>query len=341
MLSGHIALSRASGRGLAVAFMLAFTLQAALLLVQLLSPGLLPTGLRAATGSSLPVLLYLFFSRSRADVAAWRWRDAAHALPVALLIALVATPGSGWLIDAALLLIELGYALAILSSDRRDAEQPVRRRARHAAAGFLLAMAASDLWIGWELSRGVVLGWGASFTVTACLLVAGVAALFVAAWRDPEWLVRLHDRVRDSAPETPTNSEPNDIADADRQLCSRLDELFRSRRSFAEFGIGLDDVAKQLKVPPRQLSTAVNRVQGRGFRTLLNDYRVEDAARQLADPSLAGKPITEVMFDAGFQTKSSFNKEFMARRAVSPSQFRKDRCSPRPLSAAAAAAAES
>lgn len=325
MLAGHLALSRSRGRGLALAFLLAFALQSGLLLAQLLQPGLLPAGLRAPTGSALPVLLYLFFARSRLEAGPWRWRDAAHVLPVLGMACLVAVPDAGWRIDAALLLIELGYALAILSGDRRDADNAWRRLARHTAVGFLLVMAACDIWIGWDLARGATLGWTTSTMVALALLVSAVGALFVTAWRDPEWLARLRDTARDTGPLPTPDLPPDEGADADRLLCGRLDTLFRTTRSYAEFGIGLNDVARRLGVPPRQLSAAVNRIHGRGFRTLLNDYRVEDAVRQLASDAMGSKSITDVMFDAGFQTKSSFNKEFVARRLVSPSQYRQAR----------------
>lgn len=322
MLAGHLALSRTRERGPALAFLLAFTLQCGLLLVQLLRPGLLPAGLRAATGSALPVLLYLFFARSRPGAGAWRPRDGVHVLPVALVTCLVVMPNASWRIDAALLLIELGYALALLSSDRRDREHWGRQQARQVAAAFLLAMAGCDVWIGWELAAGGSLAWMPSLTIALGLLTLSVGALFVLAWRDPEWLVRWRDNARHE-PKAPPALAPVLESDSDYRLCARLDALFQSTRRYAEFGIGLDEVAIMLGVPARQLSAAVNRVRGRGFRTLLNDFRVDDAARQLADAGLAGKPITEVMFDAGFQTKSNFNKEFVARLGVPPSLYRK------------------
>jgi AraC-like DNA-binding protein len=161
------------------------------------------------------------------------------------------------------------------------------------------------------------------------VLVVSVAVLFVVAWRDPEWLIRLRDTARESAsasapaPAPLPAPPPVEGVEAERQICVRLDALFQNQRSYAEFGLSLDDVARQLGVTSRQLSAAVNRIHGRGFRTLLNDYRVEDAARQLADAALIHKPITDVMFDAGFQTKSNFNKEFAARRSLPPSLYRK------------------
>lgn len=322
MLAGHLALSRTRERGPALAFLLAFALQCGLLLVQLLRPGLLPAGLRAATGSALPVLLYLFFARSRPSSGAWRPRDLIHILPVALVTGLVVMPNTGWRIDAALLLIELSYAFALLSSDRRDQEHLGRQQARQVAAIYLLAMAACDVWIGWELAAGGSLAWTPSLTVALLLLTLGVGALFVQAWRDPEWLVRWRDSARQE-PAPQAALPPILETDSDYELCARLDALFQSTRRYAEFGIGLDEVATALGVTSRQLSMAINRIRGRGFRTILNDFRVNDAARQLADAELVGKPITEVMFDAGFQTKSNFNKEFATRHGMPPSQYRK------------------
>lgn len=321
MLAGHVALSPARGRGLAVAFLLGFTLQTVLLGVQWLRPDLLPAGLRAATGAALPGLLFLFFARSRSESGPMRGGDAWHAAPVAVVAGLVAWPGAGSWIDITLLMIELGYALALLSSDRRDASQPLRRRARLAAAAFLLSMAACDVWISWELAQGEQLVSARGTRLAIWLLLATVVALFAWAWRDPEWLSRLRGGVQAALP-APMLPEVADDGAA-RALCARLDQLFQSQRAYAEFGIGLDDIARRLSVSPRELSGAVNRIHGRGFRTLLNDRRVDDAARQLADAGLASKPITEIMFDAGFQTKSNFNKEFAARQSASPSQYRR------------------
>ena len=55
-------------------------------------------------------------------------------------------------------------------------------------------------------------------------------------------------------------------------------------------------------------------------KRLLSD---EAAARQLRDPRLSLRSITDVMFDAGYQTKSSFNREFAQRMGTTPSEYRK------------------
>jgi AraC-like DNA-binding protein len=58
---------------------------------------------------------------------------------------------------------------------------------------------------------------------------------------------------------------------------------------------------------------------GENFSRYINGFRVRHAQAALRETEL---PITEVMFDAGFISKSSFNTEFRRIVGQTPSQFR-------------------
>ena len=335
MLAGHFSLSRGlPGRAWLVGFCLAFALQSGLLVLHLLLPGVLPPALRAVVGASIPPLLYLFFARGTGVPAApLQGRDALHVLPVLVVMLLVLTPGTSWWIDAAMVTIETGYALALLSLNRASGTiGPIRRRALLGVAAFLIVVAMLDVLI--ELAGGRPLSTSRALRAAMVLLPFLLLAWFVWAWRDPEWFRHVASALREAAESAPIEAPRDDrmpstdAVEADAQaadaiaLCKRLDSHLREREACAEFGLSLATTAKRLSVSAKQLSAAVNRVHGRGFRTLLNDYKVEAAARLLADPQMAERPITEIMFDAGFQTKSNFNKEFMQRLGVTPSEFR-------------------
>jgi len=339
MLAGYFSLTRGvPGRGWLVAFCLAFALQSGLLVLHLLAPGVLPTAVRAVVGASIPPLIYLFFARgSGVPTAPPKVRDALHGLPSLGVLLLVQTPDAGGWIDAAMVAIEAVYALALLSLNRASgAIGPIRRRALLGSAGFLATVAALDVLIAFELAGGRLLSGSLALQTAMVLLLGVLAAWFVWAWRNPEWFRDLAGALEDATPPAPAVPPPppqvapeaqgQDGTTADDAeaiaLCRRLDVRLRERDTYAEFGLSLATTAKRLSVSAKQLSAAVNRVHGRGFRTLLNDYKVEAAARLLADPSMAERPITEIMFDAGFQTKSNFNKEFAMRKGVSPSEYR-------------------
>lgn len=334
VLAGHFGLSRARpGRAVLGAFCAAFALQTGLLLVQLLDPLALPPVLRATVGASIPPLVYLFVARGAGSSARpLGASDALHGLPAVWILLLFQsdTPAAGALIDVSMVLIEAGYALALLSINRaRRAGGPLRRLPLW-AAGFLGVVAVSDALIAAELSFGASLSSSWALRVAIGLVLVVMLGLFLWAWRDPEWLSHAAGAVHEASQHLRA-SVP--VSDADREaavaLCRRLDDYLGSSQAYTEFGLSLATVARRLTVSPRQLSEAVNRVHGRGFRTLINDWKVDAAARLLDDPAQAAKPITDVMFDAGFQTKSSFNREFVLRKGVPPSEYRQGRRGPR------------
>ncbi|MCG8435795.1 MAG: helix-turn-helix domain-containing protein, partial [Gammaproteobacteria bacterium] len=88
---------------------------------------------------------------------------------------------------------------------------------------------------------------------------------------------------------------------------------------YKEESATLRTAAKKLGIPARRLSESVNRVYGESYSRRMNRLRVEEAKRLLRDHP--GKAMLEVMYEAGFRTKSSFNKEFRALEGVSPSEY--------------------
>jgi len=53
---------------------------------------------------------------------------------------------------------------------------------------------------------------------------------------------------------------------------------------------------------------------------IVNEYRIQDAIRLLKTTDL---PITAVMFECGFQTKSNFNREFARVTGATLSDYRR------------------
>lgn len=105
-----------------------------------------------------------------------------------------------------------------------------------------------------------------------------------------------------------------------KDCIARLEALVENEKLYAEDGVTVRVVAKKLGVPARLVSEAVNRIYGESYSRHMNRLRV-DAAKRLLHENV-GISITEVMLDAGFRTKSSFNKEFRAITGETPSAFR-------------------
>ena len=117
-------------------------------------------------------------------------------------------------------------------------------------------------------------------------------------------------------------------AQADRALLDRLETLLASHKLHHDPDLSLTRLARRLSVPSRRVSEAVNRQLGENVSQFVNRRRVEDAAALLLQ---SDKPVAEAMLEAGFRSKSNFNREFRRVTGQTPGDYRQQRRgSPRP-----------
>jgi AraC-like DNA-binding protein len=121
---------------------------------------------------------------------------------------------------------------------------------------------------------------------------------------------------------TDAGAGPNDTgapSDADRALLAAMDSLMTEKNAYRDSNLTLSRTARRLGVPARDVSGAANRCAGVNFSRYINGHRIRHAQELLRETDL---PITEVMFESGFVSKSSFNTEFRRVVGQTPSGFR-------------------
>lgn len=106
----------------------------------------------------------------------------------------------------------------------------------------------------------------------------------------------------------------------DARIAEVVAGLMRDKVLFRDPDLTLNRLARQAGIPARQISAAINRVQGRSVSQMVNEYRIAEAQRLLKETELA---VTQVMLESGFQTKSNFNREFLRATGMTPSDFRR------------------
>lgn len=82
----------------------------------------------------------------------------------------------------------------------------------------------------------------------------------------------------------------------------------------------LNALARKTGVPARQISKAVNLTRGCNVSQWINGLRIDYAQQLLRNTAL---PITEVMLEAGFATKSNFHREFLRISGITPTDYRR------------------
>lgn len=272
---------------------------------------------QAVLATLWPPLAWLNFhrlanSQGYAAIAAL-WPHGLPAMAVAFL--LLVWP---FAIDVLIVAVYLVYGLALLRlavagpdqlGQVRFADMTPARRALWATAAALIASAAIDLFIAVDIAmfEGRRAAWIISFAHIGALAVLGWAAAI--AGRS----TADHDN-REDGPVAAEGATPDDVS-----TVARLDAMIASRRLFALPDLTLDRLARKTLIPARQISGAVNRARGQNVSQYINGFRVAEACRLLAASS---ESVTAIMLEAGFQTKSNFNREFRRVTGLSPVAWR-------------------
>lgn len=93
------------------------------------------------------------------------------------------------------------------------------------------------------------------------------------------------------------------------------EEMFRDPE------LTLTDLAKQLGTNSSVLSKVINGAFQMNFNDFINRYRVEEVKKQLQNPDNASLTIMSLAYDAGFNSKATFNRAFKKHTGENPSKY--------------------
>lgn len=82
-------------------------------------------------------------------------------------------------------------------------------------------------------------------------------------------------------------------------------------------------LAQTLSASERAVSQVINNHMAENFYDLINTYRIEAAKGLLQSSEASSLTILEILYEVGFNSKSSFNTQFKKKTGLTPSQFRK------------------
>jgi AraC-like DNA-binding protein len=107
------------------------------------------------------------------------------------------------------------------------------------------------------------------------------------------------------------------------QIEQVLTQYMQSTKPFLAPELTLDQLALQLSLKPRELSRVINDRLGQNFYDFINRYRIQEASRLLTNPKDRKITVLEVLYEVGFNSKSSFNTLFKKYTGLTPSEFKK------------------
>ncbi|WP_284464545.1 helix-turn-helix domain-containing protein [Chryseobacterium sp.] len=161
-----------------------------------------------------------------------------------------------------------------------------------------------------------------------------IIALIVTSWfvlkalKYPEFfrgvntqLQLIHDFNNETLPKTKSENRQNPDESIHFQL-ELLKKYMTEEKPYLDPALTVQSLAEQMNMPSRELSVLINSNTNQHFFDFVNKYRIENAMELLTNYSKKDCTILEILYQVGFNSKSSFNTAFKKHTALTPTEYR-------------------
>jgi len=111
----------------------------------------------------------------------------------------------------------------------------------------------------------------------------------------------------------------SELSQNDLKLIDKINKLLNEDKIYHNMGFNRGVLSDELGLTEQHLSRLINGHYKRTFSELINEYRVSDAKDMLENTK---DPITNISFDIGFSSITSFNRVFKEATNLAPSEYR-------------------
>lgn len=105
------------------------------------------------------------------------------------------------------------------------------------------------------------------------------------------------------------------------EIFTSLTKVITEDKIFINPELTLAELAKTLNVHPHNLSQVINTFEGKNFYDYINLKRIEEFKRVVALPENRKFTLLALAHDCGFNSKTSFNRNFKNLTGLSPSEY--------------------
>ncbi len=105
----------------------------------------------------------------------------------------------------------------------------------------------------------------------------------------------------------------------------KLKDLMNKEKLYKNPELTLSEVAQKIPIHPNTLSQVINTVEEKNFYDYINSQRVEEFQRIIFLPQNKEYTLLALAFECGFNSKTSFNRNFKKATNLSPSEYIKQK----------------
>jgi len=138
-----------------------------------------------------------------------------------------------------------------------------------------------------------------------------------------------------------TKTKPQDVLEkkyqtsslthsAAAELWHKVQHLMQQQQPYLETGLKISELAAMLDVSVNHLSETFNGYAQRSFYDYINEYRVNEARQLLIAPNMRRYSVTDIGYQVGFSSSSTFYTHFKKLTGMTPRQYRAEQLSIKP-----------
>ncbi|WP_431244852.1 helix-turn-helix domain-containing protein [Flavobacterium sp. P21] len=167
--------------------------------------------------------------------------------------------------------------------------------------------------------------WGNVLMVVMALCV--ICWFVMKALNHPELFRGINSKLtltKDFLPKE-NNNISETVADKDEAILSQISALKKymtEKEPFLDPSLTIQELANQIDIPVRDLSILINHHMNQHFFDFVNEYRIQKAMNILKNPSKKELTVLEILYEVGFNSKSSFNTSFKKHTNLTPTAYR-------------------
>lgn len=159
-------------------------------------------------------------------------------------------------------------------------------------------------------------------------IVAGTVFLLTACWfilkalNYPELFRRIDSTLQPTKDFAETFETENKTDETKNIQIEQLKKFMIEKEPFLEPSLTIQELADQVGIPVRDLSVLINHHINQHFFDFVNEYRVKKAMTLLKDPMKKEYTVLEILYEVGFNSKSSFHTSFKKYTNQTPTAYR-------------------
>lgn len=125
---------------------------------------------------------------------------------------------------------------------------------------------------------------------------------------------------------TPDKSKASDdknrISEIDKDLFKNIEQIITLKKVYKNPELTIIDIANLTHEHPKKVSSVINEVSNKNFKTFINSFRIAEAKEILINNDSDNYSIEGISLEVGFKSKSAFYDAFRKETGTTPTNYK-------------------